>query len=120
MLRVFLSLLILAFACSPRAVAAEAVVNPEIAELLRYVEQSDVRFIRNGSEYGAKEGAEHLRAKLAKAGSRVKTAEDFIEGVASKSYLSGEKYLVKFKDGHTEPTGDWLRAHLATVRKRGK
>lgn len=120
MLRALISALILVLACSPAAEAAEAVTNPEIAELLRYVEQSDVRFIRNGSEYGAKEGADHLRAKLGKAGGKVTTAEDFIEGIASKSYLSGEKYLVKFKDGHTEPTGDWLRAHLAAVRKRGK
>jgi hypothetical protein len=119
-MRVFLFALLVALAFSPIASAAEPAANPEIAELLRYVEQSDVRFIRNGSDYGAKEGAEHLRSKLAKAGSKVKTAEDFIEGIASKSYLSGEKYLVKFKDGHTEPTGDWLRAHLAAVRKRGK
>jgi hypothetical protein len=119
MMRLLISALILALA-SCASVAADAVANPEISELLRYVEHSDARFIRNGSEYSAKEGADHLRAKLAKAGGKVKTAEDFIEGIASKSYLSGEKYLVKFKDGRTEPTGDWLRTHLAEVRKRAK
>ena len=51
------------------------------------------------------------------AGDRVKTTNDFITGIASKSYLSGKPYLVKFADGHTQPTGDWLRAHLAEVRK---
>jgi hypothetical protein len=24
---------------------------------------------------------------------------------------------VKFADGHTQPTGEWLRAHLAEVRR---
>ena len=43
----------------------------------------------------------------------MKTTDDFITGIASKSYLSGKPYLVKFADGHTQPTGDWLRAHLA-------
>jgi hypothetical protein len=47
----------------------------------------------------------------------VKTTDDFIAGIASKSYISGKPYLVKFADGHTQPTGAWLRAHLAEVRK---
>ena len=89
----------------------------EIDELITFVQTSGVRFIRNGQEYSAAEGAQHLRHKLAKAGDRVKTTDDFITGIASKSYLSGKPYLVKFADGHTQPTGDWLRAHLAETRK---
>jgi hypothetical protein len=89
----------------------------EIDELISFVRTSDVRFIRNGSEYSATQGADHLRDKLAKAGDRVKTTEDFITGIASKSYISGLPYLVKFKDGRTQPTGDWLRAHLSEMRK---
>ena len=58
-----------------------------------------------------------MRDKLAKAGDRVKTTDDFITGIASKSYLSGKPYLVKFADGRTQPAGDWLRAHLAETRK---
>lgn len=56
-------------------------------------------------------------ATNSKAGDRVKTTEDFITGIASKSFLSGKPYLVKFADGHTQPTGEWLRAHLAEVRR---
>ena len=89
----------------------------EIDQLITFVQTSDVRFIRNGKEYSCVEGAEHLRDKLAKAGDRVKTIDDFITGIASKSYLSGKLYLVKFPDGSTQPTGDWLRAHLAEMRK---
>jgi hypothetical protein len=90
----------------------------EIDELLNYVQKSGVRFIRSGTEYSAVEGAQHLRDKLAKAGNRVKTTDDFITGIASTSYLSGKPYLVKFADAHTQPTGEWLKAHLAEVRKK--
>lgn len=99
------------------ALAFDAQTKTEIDGLITFVRTSGVRFIRNGSEYSAAEGADHLRDKLAKAGDRVKTTDDFITGVASKSYLSGKPYLVKFSDGHTQPTADWLRAHLADMRK---
>jgi hypothetical protein len=92
----------------------------EIDGLLTCVQTSGVRFIRNGTEYSGAEGAEHLRDKLAKAGDRIKTTDDFITGIASKSYLSGKPYLVKFADGHTQPTGDWLREQLAETRKNKK
>jgi len=99
------------------AVALDPQTKAEIDELITYVQMSGVRFIRNGSEYSGAEGAQHLRDKLARAGDRVKTTDDFITGIASKSYLSGKPYLVKFPDGHTQPTGEWLRAHLAKARK---
>ena len=99
------------------ALALDSQTKAEIDELISYVGTSGVRFIRNGKEYSAAEGAQHLRDKLARAGDRVKTTDDFIAGIASKSYISGKPYLVKFADGHIQPTGDWLRAHLAEVRK---
>jgi hypothetical protein len=99
------------------ALALDPQTKAEIDELISYVGTSGVRFIRNGTEHSGAEGAQHLRGKLAKAGDRVKTTEDFITGVASTSYITGKPYLVKFADGHTKPTGDWLRAHLAEVRK---
>ena len=102
---------------APIAFGLDAEAKAEIDELISFVETSGVRFIRNGQEYSGAEGADHLRQKLAKAGNRVKTTDDFITGIASKSYLSGKPYVVKFADGHTQPAGDWLRAHLAEVRK---
>jgi len=99
------------------ALGLDPQTKAEIDELITFVRTSDVRFIRNGSEYSAAEGADHLRHKLTKAGNRVKTTDDFITGIASKSYLSGKPYLVKFADGRTQPTGDWLSTHLAKARK---
>jgi hypothetical protein len=102
------------------ALALDSQTKAEIDGLISYVGTSGVRFIRNGTEYSAAEGAQHLRDKLARAGNRVKTTEDFITGIASTSYITGKPYLVKFADGHTQPTGDWLRTHLAEVRKNKK
>lgn len=99
------------------ALGLDPQAKAEIDELLSFIQKSKARFIRSGTEYSAAEGAQHLRDKLAKAGNRVKTTDDFVTGIASKSYLSGKPYLVKFPDGSTQPTGDWLRAHLAEVRK---
>ena len=98
----------------------EPQAKAEIDGLIAFVRTSDVRFIRNGSEYSAAQGADHLRDKLDKAGDRVKTTDDFITGIATKSYLSGKPYLVKFPDGRTQPTGEWLKAHLAETRKNRK
>ena len=99
------------------ALALDPQTKAEIDELISFVQTSGVRFIRNGQEYSGAEGADHLRQKLANAGDQVKTTDDFITGIASESYLTGKPYLVKFADGHTQPTGDWLRAHLAEARK---
>lgn len=109
---------LLPMAVCDSAHAAPAAANPEIERLLQFVGTANVRFIRNGTEYSSLDAAVHLREKLAKAGNRVKTAEEFIEGIASKSYLSGQPYLVKFSDGHTEPAGTWLRQRLNTNRQQ--
>ncbi|MFZ1219152.1 MAG: DUF5329 domain-containing protein [Chthoniobacterales bacterium] len=116
MRHVLVSICILLLAASI-ALGFDARTKAEIDELISYVQTSGVRFIRNGSEYSGAEGAQHLRDKLARAGDRIKTTDDFISGIASKSYLSGKPYLVKFADGHTQPTGEWLRARLAEIRR---
>jgi hypothetical protein len=112
----FLLLLCLLVSTASRAPAADPAPNPEITWLLQYMEKADVKFIRSGKEYTPQEGADHLRLKLGKAGGKVKTAEDFIDGIASKSYLNGDPYLVKFRDGKTQPTGPWLKEALAKHR----
>jgi len=102
------------------AFGLDSQTKAEIDELIAFVQTSGLRFIRNGAEHSAAEGAKLLRVKLANAGDRVKTTDDFITGVASMTYLFRKPYLVKFADGRTQPTGDWLRAHLAEMRKNGK
>jgi hypothetical protein len=70
------------------------------------------KFIRNGTEHDGKEAAEHLRMKLQKAGGKVKTADDFINLCASKSFISGKPYVIRSLDGKTENSEQYFREKL--------
>jgi len=87
----------------------------KIVKLILFIEKSNAVFIRNGSEYDAKEAADHLRMKRKKAGNKVKTAKDFIDQIASKSSMSGEAYKMKFKNGSILNTRDILYAELRKI-----
>jgi hypothetical protein len=78
------------------------------AALLR-MENSDLIFIRNDSEHTGKAAADHMRLKLRQAGDSIKTFDDFVDKLATKSSMSGKAYLVKFKDGKTQELAKWLR-----------
>ena len=81
----------------------------KIEAALQRIGNSDLVFVRNGSEHTGKAAAEHLRSKLKQAGESVKTFDDFVDKVATKSSLSGKPYLVKFKDGRSQELAAWLR-----------
>lgn len=70
-------------------------------------------FIRNGKAYDAPKAADHMRLKLRFAGSRVKSAEDFIVHCGTGSSISGIKYTIRFADGHTEDSASYLRRRLS-------
>lgn len=63
--------------------------------LIAVGEQEQLLFIRNGSEHNAAEAESHLRLKLSKTKNRLKTAEQFVDNVASKSSITGTPYQVK-------------------------
>ena len=84
-----------------------------IDRLIRHVAvQRGIQFIRNGDTHDAAGAAAHLRAKLERAGERVHGVDEFIDGVASRSWLSGQPYRVRLADGRELPARDWLRAEL--------
>jgi hypothetical protein len=86
-----------------------------IGALLDVVERSAARFIREGTEYSGAEGRKHLERKLWWAGQRIRTAEEFIEGIASRSSTTGRPYRVRLPDGEEMETGPWLRQKLADI-----
>jgi predicted ThiF/HesA family dinucleotide-utilizing enzyme len=61
-------------------------------------------FIRNGNEHTPEEAADHLQMKREKAGSRIKTAQDFIDKIATKSSMSGDLYMIRFANGKMFPS----------------
>lgn len=74
--------------------------------------EANLKFIRNGEEFSGKEAREHMQKKLDYAGSKIKTVEDFIDMIATKSYLTGNKYYVKLPDGKKVESAKWLRETL--------
>jgi len=109
----FLALISLAVGTAYAQDPAEAA---KIHQLIAAVETLEgAQFIRNERAYDAKAAADHLRLKLKTAGSRVKTADDFIRLCGSRSSLSGEKYRIRFADGTTVDSEVFFRNRLKTL-----
>ncbi len=88
----------------------------EIEYLLSFVSASDCVFIRNGREHDSSDAASHLRKKYRRASRHAKTAENFIDRLATGSSLSGKPYTVMC-DGEVLMTGDWLHQALSLYRE---
>ncbi len=96
---------------------AESITEKQkIDLLLNKLETSDVKFIRSGTEYTGKEAKQHMQRKLDYAGSKIKTAEQFIDYLATKSSMTGELYYVVQKDGTKVESAVWLRQILKTIK----
>ena len=97
------------------------VEKKRIESLISTVENlKDAKFVRNGTEYDCKAAAEHMRDKWQYAGSKVKTARDFITLIATKSSQSGKPYLIRFKDGTQVESGKYLTEQLEKLESPGK
>jgi hypothetical protein len=116
-LRILLALSLVAL----DAYARESIEDQKIEFLISAVaELPDAVFIRNGSEYSARQAADHMRLKLRRAGDRVKTVDDFIVYCATGSSVSGQPYTIKFHDGRVVRSEDFLRAKQAEFGPRSK
>lgn len=99
----------------PLAMAADADSggDAKINSLISHVESlNGATFIRNGKEYTSANAAKFLRGKWDANRKDVKTPEDFIAKVATKSSTTGKPYLIRFKDGKETPCADYLRTRL--------
>ena len=111
-------LLLFALAVTP-VFGQQNIEQQKIAYLIDAVASlRDATFIRNGSEYDAAHAADHMRLKLRFAGSRVKTAEDFIVCCGTGSSMSGLKYSIRFHDGRTIDSATFLQHKLAEYEAR--
>ncbi|MCX8037017.1 MAG: DUF5329 domain-containing protein [Candidatus Sumerlaeia bacterium] len=88
----------------------------KIAALLDAVSKAkDLTFIRNDAEWPASAARQLMESKYGKAKDNIKTVEEFIEQIASRSSTTGRVYQVKFKDGRTTESAYWLRARLKEI-----
>lgn len=115
----FRRLFALILCLTPMAVQArDAKQQARIEHLISSVEAlNGAVFIRNGSEFDTKAAGEHLRMKLKKAGDKVQTAENFIDGIASKSSISGKPYQIRKPDGSVTETHTFFNAQLQAYDK---
>lgn len=115
-IRVVLACLLLCV--SQLSVAASA--DEEVSHLISFIEQSKATFIRNGDEHTSEEAADHLAMKYRKAKRYAKTADDFIENLASKSSWSGKAYTVTLSNGTKLTANEWLTRELHKLRATEK
>ncbi len=95
--------------------------DQKIESLIKHVaELKDAKFIRNGKAHDAKAAADHLRKKWDYAKKEVKTARDFIDKIATKTYTTGQPYLIRFADGREVKAGDYLSARLKEIENPRK
>jgi predicted RND superfamily exporter protein len=102
--------------CLASATAADEIGAQEkekIEYLINQLESmKDATFIRNDKEYDARTAALFLRRKWQMNKDKVRTSEDFIERIASRSSTTGKPYRIRMKDGREIECGDYLREML--------
>ncbi len=111
-------LLLFAFASPVRAdEKKELTEKQKIEALIKHIEEmKDAKFVRNDSEYDAKTAARFLRGKWEANDRKVKTAQDFIEKIASISSTTEKPYLIRLKDGKEIKTSEYLPTVLKKLQ----
>jgi hypothetical protein len=96
--------------------APDANSDREIRHLVDFVSASGCTFIRNGDAHDSKSAAEHLLMKYGRAQGRLETTEQFIEAVATRSYLTGREYRVQCPGQPEVANAAWLEQELTAWR----
>ena len=92
----------------------------EISHLLNYVKKTECTYIRNGSEHNGMDAAAHIQNKYDYFNNKgqIKTAEDFIRLSATKSTMSGRKYMIACPGEEKVESGKWLLSELKRFRAK--
>jgi len=85
--------------------------DEDVEFLLQYVADSGCTFVRNAERHNGAEASAHLRMKYDQDKRHIKSAEQFIDRLASASSLSGQPYVVTC-GGKTQTSRDWLNEAL--------
>lgn len=109
--------IVLVLAAPFAGAAPDARADAEIRHLVDFIAASGCQFIRNGDAHDSKAAAEHLLMKYGKAKSRLSTPEQFIDKVASRSYLTGSEYRVRCPSKPEIASGSWLTTELQAWRQ---
>lgn len=89
--------------------------DAEIQHLMEFISTTDCTIIRNGKEYDGLQAHNHIAGKYERVKQRIKTAEDFIFKIASRSSLSGRNYMIRCLDEELD-CERWLLNELMAYR----
>lgn len=88
----------------------------EIEHLMTFIANSRCIINRNGTDYPAEKGIEHIQNKYDYFRNDINSSEEFIEYSATKSTMSGKYYTVTCPGKQTVKTQDWLLNELKRFR----
>jgi hypothetical protein len=90
--------------------------HKKIYKLIKIVEESNLIFIRNNSEYTNIEASNHLRKKYEYSKEKLNSAEEFIKHIASRSSITGKPYLIKKPNNEIFEAEKWLIIQLKNLQ----
>jgi len=90
----------------------------EIDHLLKFVENTECQYERNGTSHTGKDAAEHIKKKYEYFKDKIDSTEKFIELSATKSTMSGKYYMILCKGNSKIKSQDWLLQELTQYRKK--
>lgn len=105
-----------AHAGAPTTAAARTPAAEIDALIDRVAHAKGVVFLRNGTGHTAAEAAAHLQRKRKAAGDRIRTPEQFIARLGTRSSITGKPYRVRLPDGREMDSAAWLAGLLREVR----
>jgi hypothetical protein len=112
----FVCLILVGVLIAPMAHPEVLTEKEKIEALIQVVaSMENASFLRNGSEYSAKNAAKFLRGKWDANQKQIHTAKDFIEIAATKSSTTGKPYHIRFQDGRQKPCAEILLAELKRI-----
>jgi hypothetical protein len=100
------------------AIADNEQMQSEIDHLIRYIQNSNCKFIRNSKAHTPDEAIEHILKKYDHFKARINTTEEFIELCATKSILSNRPYQIGCPDRGLVESKRWLRMELKRIRNQ--
>ncbi len=98
-------------------ISCSAGTKEEITSLLKFVEQSECNFVRNGKQHDSLTARQHIEKKYNYYRDQITTTEDFIQYSATGSSLTGKPYKVNCK-GISMDSSEWLNTELVKMRAR--
>ncbi len=108
------------YLCAASAVSADVPAEQvaEVNHLFAFIKNSGCIINRNGTDYPAEKGLQHITKKYDYFRGDIKNTEDFIALAATKSTMSGKYYKVTCPGEKTTSTQAWLLSELKKYREK--